>query len=346
MKTLKEFDFSNKRVLVRCDFDVPFDEKGQVLDDFRIKKSLPTIQYLIKQKSKIILISHAGRPGGIVVESLRLTPIQKKLTEYLGIPVQKVSDCIGPEVEKVAGEMMAGNVLLLENLRFHKEEEENDENFAKSLASLADFYINDAFADCHRNHASMAGIPKYLSSAAGLALEKEIDILGKLMKNPERPLIAIIGGKKVEEEKLGVINKFSEIGDWVLIGDLVKNGIKEKKIVLKYPEKVAEPENDIPEKDINQKTIKLFKEKIALAKTIFWNGPLGLVEEEEFSKGSKAIAQAIIESGAFSIIGGGDTVGFINQFGLIEKFNYVSAGGGAMLVFLSGEKLPGIEALK
>jgi phosphoglycerate kinase len=345
MKTLKEFDFSNKRVLVRCDFDVPLDERGQVLDDFRIEKSLPTIQYLIKQKAKIILISHAGRPGGMVVESLRLTSVQKKLTQYLGITVQKASDCLGPEVKKMAGEITAGNVLLLENLRFHKEEE-NDESFAKSLASLGDFYINDAFADSHRNHASISGITKYLPSAAGFALEKEIEVLGKLMKNPERPLIAIIGGKKVEAEKLGAINKFSEVGDWVLIGDLVKNGIKEKQIVLKYPEKVAEPQNDIPQKDISQETITLFKEKIALAKTIFWNGPLGLVEEEEFSKASKAIAEAIIESGAFSIIGGGDTVGFINQLGLLKKFNYVSAGGGAMLEFLSGGKLPGIEALK
>jgi 3-phosphoglycerate kinase len=346
MKTIRNFNFKNKKVLVRCDFDIPLDERGQVLDDFRIEKSLSTIQYLINQEAKVILIGHAGRPGGRVVESLRLTPIQKKLTEYLGISVQKTSDCIGQEVERSVEGMRIGDVLLLENVRFHKEEEENNEDFAKDLAKLADFYINNAFANSHRNHASMAGIPKYLPSAAGFALEEEIEVLGKLTENPEKPLIAIIGGKKVETGKLEVINKLSKIGDWVLIGGLVKKAIKEQGIVLKYPQKVVEPADDIPEKDINLETIALFKNKIVLAKTVFWNGPLGLVEKEEFSNGSEEIAQAIIKSGAFSIIGGGDTVGFINRLGLIGKFNHVSTGGGAMLAFLAGEKMPGIEKLK
>ncbi len=345
MKTLKEFDFKNKKVLVRCDFDVPLDERGQILDDFRIKEALPTLQYLIDKEAKIILIGHAGRPEGKVVESLRLTPVQKKLTEYLGVSVAKTSDCIGSEVEKLVEGMETGEVLLLENLRFHKEEEENDGEFAGKLARLGDIYVNNAFANSHRDHASMTGIPKHLPSVAGFTLTKEIEVLGSLIKNPKKPLVAIIGGKKVETTKLEVINRFSEIGNWVLIGGLVENGIKEKGILLEYPQKIVGPIDDIQTKDIGPQTISLFKEKIALAKTIFWSGPLGQIEKEEFSKGTKEIVEAIVKSGAFSVTGGGDTIGFINQLGLIEKFNYVSTGGGAMLAFLSGDKLPGIEAL-
>jgi phosphoglycerate kinase len=346
MKTLKDFNFKEKRVLVRCDFDVPLSEKGEILDDFRIREALPTIQYLINSKAKVILISHTGRPGGKTVESLKLTPVQEKLTEYLGIPVNKSPDCIGPQTEKLIKEMQSGEVLLLENIRFYKEEEENDEDFSKKLAKLGDIYINNAFANSHRGHASMTGVPKYLPSAAGLTLTKEVEILSGLIKNSNRPLVAIIGGKKIEITKLNLINKFSEIGDWVLIGDLVKNEIKEKGILLKYPQKIMEPIGDVKAKDISFKTIALFKEKISLAKTVFWNGPLGLIEKEEFSRGSKEIAQAVIKSRAFSVIGGGDTIGFINKLGLIDKFSYVSTGGGAMMAFLSGEKLPGIEALR
>lgn len=346
MKTLRDFDFSNKRVLVRCDFDVPLDERGRILDDFRIKEAIPTIQYLIDNKAKVILLGHAGRPDGQVVESLRFVPIQKKLTEYLGIPVNKALDCIGPEIERLVGEMRPGEVLLLENLRFHKEEEENNEKFSRKLAKLGDFYVNNAFANSHRDHASMTGVPKYLPSAAGFTLVKEIEILGSLIKNPKKPLVAIIGGKKVETTKLNLINKFSEIGDWVLIGGLVKNEIKEKGISLEYPQKIVGPVDDVQTKDIGPKTIILFKEKIALAETVFWNGPLGETEDENFAEGTKEIAEAITEGEAFSIIGGGDTIGFINQLGLIEKFSYVSTGGGAMLSFLSGEELPGLKALE
>jgi len=345
MKTLKDFDFKNKRVLVRCDFNVPLDEKGQILDDFRIKETLPTINYLIKKTAKVILMSHLGRPEGKVIDELRLTLIQDRLMEYLDLSITKASDCVGDKIEKWTYEMQPGEILLLENLRFHKEEEEGDLEFAKDLSKLGDIYINDAFGACHRNHASIVGVPKYLPVGAGFLLEKEINILTDLIKNPKKPLVAIIGGAKVEE-KAELINKISEVANFVLIGGLIKKEIKEKNIKLDYPEKIVEPINEIEGKDIGLKTIELFKEKISSAKTIFFNGVLGMVEKEEYFKGTKEILKAIVKSGAFSVVGGGDMTKVINKLGLIEKFNHVSTGGGAMLEFLSGKKLPGVEALK
>src|SRR4030042_463682 len=342
MKTLKNFNFKNKKVLVRCDFNVPLSEKGNVLDDFRIKSTLPTIEYLIKEEAKIILMSHLGRPEGKAVVGLKLTPIQKLLEKYLNLPVKKSEDCIGKETEELINKMKAKEVLLLENLRFHKEEEENDDSFARELAKLGDIYINDAFGASHRSHASIVGIPKYLPSAAGLLLEKEIRVLTDLMKNSKKPLLAIIGGAKVET-KAELINKISESADFVLIGGLIKKEIEEKKISLNYPQKIVVPFDEVDERDIGEKTIKLFKEKILSAKTIFFNGVLGQIEKEEFTKGTEEILRAIIQSGAFSVVGGGEMVEFVNKLGLIEKFNPVSTGGGAMIAFLSGEKLPGIE---
>jgi len=363
MKTLRDFDVKNKRVLVRCDFNVPLDDKGKwakrtlssslssfpsemkILDDFRIKEALPTIEYLIKKGAKVILMSHLGRPEGKVVETLRLTPVQDRLMEYLDVSVTKASDCVGPEIEKWLTEMQSGEILLLENLRFHKEEEENDEKFAQELSKLADIYINDAFGASHRNHASIVGVPKFLPSGAGLLLEKEIQVLSDLIEKPRKPLVAIIGGAKVET-KVKLIDRISEVADFVLIGGLVKKAIKGESIQLKYPQKIVEPVDETGGgKDIGLRTINLFKEKISKAKTIFWNGTLGLAEEEEFAHGSREIAKTIIESGAFSVVGGGETVEFITKLGLTEKFNHVSTGGGAMLAFLSGEKLPGLEAL-
>ena len=374
MKTLKEFKLKNKRVLVRCDFNVPLDQRrGIILDDFRIKETIPTIEYLTKKGAKIILMTHLGRPEGRVVESLRLTPIQDRLMEYLDLSVTKTQDCIGKEVEDWTNEMQSGEILLLENLRFHKEEEENDENFAKELSRLGDIYINDAFGASHRAHASIVGVPKYLPSGAGFLLEKEINILTDLIKRPKEPLVAIIGGAKAEE-KVRLINNFSEIADFVLIGGLIKREIKDynppttsevpsrrvvggsesrsrserasKNIQLKHPKKIVEPIDEIEGKDIGPETVNIFKKKISQAKTIFWNGPLGKIEEKRFLKGTEEIAKAIIKSGAFSVVGGGETVEFINKIGLVDKFNHISTGGGAMLEFLSGEKLPGIESLK
>ena len=336
MKTLKDFDVKNKRVLVRCDFNVPLDEKGNILSDFRIKQTIPTIEYLIKKGAKVILMSHLGRPGGKAVENLRMNIVQNKLMEHLDLSIFKAPDCIGPEIEKWSKEMQPGEILLLENLRFHKEEEENNENFAKELAKLGDTYINDAFGACHRAHASIVGAPKFLPSGAGLLLEKEIKTLTKLSNNPERPLLAIIGGGKVET-KAKLIKKLSEFADCILVNSLIG----------KVSEKVIAPVDGVGQgKDIGIKTIKIYQEKIISAKTIFWNGPLGLIEEEEFSQGTAEIAKAIAASQAFSVVGGGETVEFIAKLGLTEKFGHVSTGGGAMLAFLSGEKLPGLEALE
>ena len=345
LKTVRDFDVKNKRVLVRCDFNVPLNKKGEILDDFRIKKTIPTIEYLIKKGAKLLLMSHLGRPGGKVVEDLRLTPVQVRLMEYLDVSITKAPDCLGKEIEKWTFEMQPGEVLFLENLRFHQEERENDKSFAQELAKLGDIYINDAFGASHRPHASIVGLPQFLPAGAGLLLEKEITALTDLMENSQKPLIAIIGGKKAKT-KVKLIDKISEIADFVLIGGVIKKEIKEKNIQLKYPQKIIEPIDEIEEKDIGPETINLFKEKIALAKTIFWNGPLGKIEKEQFLTGTAEIAQAIIKSNVLSVVGGGETVEFITKLGLTEKFNHVSTGGGAMLAFLSGKKLPGLEALK
>lgn len=323
MKTLKDFEVKDKRVLVRADFNVPLGPQGEILDDFRIRETLPTIKYLFEKKAKVILMSHLGNPGGKFVKELQLTPVTKRLEELLGKKVD-----------------------LLENLRFNPGEESNDENFAKALAQKGDIYINDAFGACHRNHASIVGVPKFLPSGAGFLLEKEVALLTKLSTSPEKPLVAIIGGAKVET-KVGVINKLSEKADFVLISGLIYKGAISQKIAFKYPGKVVFPVDETGGgKDIGPETIKLFQEKIAQAKTIFWNGPLGKIEDKEFASGTQVLVKAIVESGAFSIVGGGETVEFINKLGLIGKFSHVSTGGGAMLEFLSGEKLPGLEALK
>jgi len=344
MKLLKDFNFKGKRVLVRCDFNVPLSPEGEILDDFRIKETIPTIEYLIKKEAKIILMSHLGKPEGKVVGNLRMDKVQEKLMEYLDLSIVKAKDCVGKEIENWVKEMADGEILLLENLRFHKEEEENDENFAKALAKLGEIYVNEAFACSHRPHASIVSLPKYLPSAAGFLLEKEIKSLNKITGNPAKPLISIFGG---DDPDFKAIDKISNTADWILVGELIGKEIEKDNTKLKYPEKVIKPVDGVDgRKDIGPKTMKLFKEKIFQAKTIFWSGPLGKIEEERFQKGTKEIARAIIESGSFSVIGGGETIEFINKLGLIDKFNHVSTGGSALLTYLAGEKLPGIEALK
>jgi phosphoglycerate kinase len=345
VKTLKDFNFRDKRVLVRCDFNVPLDEEGEVLDDFRIRQAIPTVEYLIKERARVILMSHLDDPKGQIIENLRLTKIKEKLEEFLKRPVVKVLDCVGEEVEKVVADMQGGEVLTLENLRFHKEEEENDQVFAKELAGVGEIYINEAFSCSHRAHVSIAGVPQYLPSAAGLLLEKEINALTELMESPKRPLVAMVGGKKVET-KSKIIDKISEVADWIIVGGLLKKEIEEKNLQFKYSQKIIGPLCQLDAPDIDSKTIEFFKEKIFKAKTVFWNGPFGRIEDEEFQKGTEEIAKAIINSGATSIVGGGETVEFINKIGLMDKFTHVSTGGGAMLAFLGGEKLPGLEALK
>ena len=360
-KTLKDIDVKNKRVLVRCDFNVPLDEKGNITDDFRIKQALPTIEYLIKNKAKIILMSHLGEPGGKIVENLKMDKVQEKLTELLDLSVIKAPDCVGLKIEEETKNLENGEILLLENLRFHKEETENLSRqerdpavageFARELSKLGDIYINEAFSVCHRNHASIALVPTFLPSAAGFLLEKEIEVLDKVMgkslpagRQAAKPMIAVIGGKKVGT-KVKIINKISEVADFVLISGLIKKEELEKNIKFSQPKKIIGPAENLGAKDIDEKTIKLFEEKIKTAKTVLWNGPFGKTEDKEYEKGTLAIAKAIIKSKAFSVAGGGETMEFLNRKGLVSKFSYVSTGGGAMMEYLSGEKLPGLEAL-
>lgn len=343
MKTLKNFDFNGKKVLLRCDFNVPVSARGEILDDFRIKKLIPTIEYLSKEGAKVIIMSHFGRPSGYV-SKYSLKPISKRLEELLGKPVKFLNDCIGERIEKEVDKMKPKDIVFLENLRFYKEEGENNEEFAKKLSGLGDIFINDAFSVCHRAHASVVGITQYLPSGAGFLLEKEVAILSKIIREPKRPLLVIIGGKKVED-KAGVIEKFSEIADFLIVGGLVAQEMRDKKMKLKFPSKIfLSPDGNKP--DIEEETVEFFKNKISRAKTIFWSGPLGKIEEEKYQRGSREIAEAIVESGAFSVAGGGDTVEFITKIGLLDKFNHVSIGGSAMLEFLAGKNLPGIETLK
>ena len=391
MKKLKDLNFKGKRVLVRADFNVPLSPKGDILDDFRIKATLPTIEYLIKEKAKVILMSHLDDPKGQVVESLRLTPIKDKLKEYLNLPVFKTRDCLGREVKDLIEKMKPGEILLLENLRFHQEEEENEENFSRELSRLADSYINDAFGACHRKHASIVGVPEYLPSAMGFLLEKEIKVLSQISEKPVHPLVAIIGGAKIST-KIKVIEQFLKKADHLLLGGQIANTVLEAKGII-VKEELIDPEilekikkieltnpklhlpidgiislkdlkTGLEEKylrkgslgtvkkeegvyDIGPETIKIFSDIIKEAKTIVWNGPLGLYEEAQFEKGTKLITQAILKNrSAFKVVGGGDTDAFLTKYNLKDKFNHVSSGGGAMLDFLAGETLPGIAALE
>lgn len=344
-KTLLDFDVKNKKVLVRCDFDVPLDENGNIADDFRIRASLPTINYLIEKNAKIILMSHLGEPGGKIESILSLSIVKKKIEELLGVFVEIAADCVGEEVVAQTAKLMAGQVLLLENLRFHKEETENNAEFAEKLAKLGDIYINDAFAVCHRAHASIVGVPKFLPAGAGFLLEKEITTLLKIMENSQRPMIVLMGGKKVET-KTGAIDRLLEIADLLIINGLIKREIIEKKLKFNNEEKIIAPADNLGAPDINEETAEFFKKKILSAKTVLWNGPFGKFEDEEHKKGTLAIATAIIKSGAFSVVGGGETIEFLTKEGIISKFSHVSTGGGAMLQFLSGEELPGIKALE
>jgi phosphoglycerate kinase len=344
MKTITDFDVAEKRVLLRADFNVPVNSEGIILDDTRIRAALLTIRYLTDHKAKIILVGHLGEPDGYYTEELSFKRVHEKLELLLNVPVIKTSDCVGSEVESAAYSLKAGQVLLLENVRFHKEEMDNDSLFAKSLASLADIYINDAFDVCHRSHASVVGIPQYLPHGIGLLFQKEINGLGGVLKNPKRPLVVIMGGAKTST-KVHYINGFSKIADSVLIGGLLKKELDAQPQKISQPEKVLAPVGALDGFDINSETIQLFSEKISGAKTVIWNGPMGKFEEEAYKHGTLAIAKAIIASGAYSVVGGGDTIEFLQKEGILEKFSHVSTAGGAMLSYLSGEKLPGLEAL-
>lgn len=343
MKLLQNIAVAGKKVLVRCDFNVSLDENGNVLDDFKIKKTLPTIQYLVEKKAKIILVSHLDEleNGTMPV----MDSVRERLGNLLAMPVKKASDCVGKEVEEMVAKLADGEILLLENVRMHAEEKANDAQFAKQLASLADIFINDAFAVCHRAHASVVGVAGLLPHGAGLLLQEEVTNLGRILNNPERPLVVLVGGAKVKTKE-AFIQKISEQADTVLLGGLLQKEILAEKISFTHQEKILAPDKNLDAKDLDETTINLFVKNIFSAKTILWNGPFGYCKEGAYTKGTRAIAQAIIASGAFSVVGGGQTIEFLQQEGLLEHFSYVSTGGGAMLDYLSDGQLPGLDALK
>ena len=348
MKSIRDVDMSGSRVLMRCDFNVPLDEAGRISDDFRIQETLPTIEYILKRKGRPVLMTHMGDPEGKVVRRLKLDRVKDKLAELLDVRVIKAPDCVGRRVEALSATMAPGEILLLENLRFHKEEQENGKLFARQLALLGDLYVNDAFSVCHRAHASVVGVPQLLPSFAGLFLEHELKGLELLLKSPKHPVVAIIGGKKIES-KLPVIDAISKAADAVLLGNLLANEAKRRKVRFKKPSKIFFPPDALPgegkEFDIGPKTRELFLRTIKEAKTVFWAGPLGKYEDARYGQGSLQVAQAIIKSNAYSLAGGGNLIAFLGRHRLREKFSHLSTGGSAMLAFLAGEKLPGLQAL-
>lgn len=388
-KGIKDMDITGKKVLIRVDFNVPLDEAQRITDDTRIKAALHTIQYALEQKAAVILMSHLGRPKGKVVDSLRMNPVAERLSELLSQPVKKVDDCIGEEVKQAASQLQPGEVLLLENLRFHQEEEANDSEFARALASLGQVYINDAFGTAHRAHASTEGVARFLPAAAGFLMQRELDYLGTALADPAKPFVAILGGAKVSD-KIGVIQNLLPKLSSLLIGggmaytflkaqgkqigsskleadkiDVAQDILKQAsdqgvEILLPVdhivtqkikPEAVTQQVGqDIPDGwlgvDIGPATIGNFKSALKTAKTIVWNGPVGIFEIEAFSQGTKEIAEFVATlTEATSIIGGGDTASAVAKFGVAERMSHISTGGGASLEFLEGKELPGVAAL-
>ena len=388
-KTVKDIDLKGKKVLVRCDFNVPMDEEKNITDTTRIIAAIPTIKYLLENDCAIILCSHLGRPKGEFKPEFSLKPVAKELSKILGKEVIMAEDVIGEDAKTKAANLKSGELMLLENVRFHKEETDNDEGFAKELASMAEVYVNDAFGAAHRAHASTAGVAKFLPAVSGFLIEKELECLGDAINNPERPFVAILGGAKVSD-KIGVIDSLLEKVDTLLIGggmaytffkaqgyevgnsiceldklDLAKEAMAKAKakgvnLVLPVDTKVGKeykPDTEsktvawteIPADwegfDIGEKTIEIFTEEIKKAKTVIWNGPLGLFEFPQFSVGTNAIARLLATIDAKTIIGGGDSAAAVKKAGLEDKMTHISTGGGASLEFLEGKKLPGIECL-
>ena len=332
-------------MLLRCDLNVPC-EGGNIQDDFRIEQSIPSIRFLSEAKAKCVILAHFGRPSVAFQKEFSLQPIVRRLQELLDKKVKFIGDPIGEGVKKEIEALKPGEVALLENIRFYEGEEENDPTFAKLLATLGDIYVNDAFGVCHRAHASIVGIPKYLPSAAGLLLEKEVDVLGKVSTHPAKPLVVVVGGTKVGD-KASFLKAISKQADAILLGNLISKEVKERGIDLAAEAELVYATDGVDgDLDLGPETVKFFKEKIRNAKTVFWAGPLGKIEEEQYERGSLAIAEAILQSGAFAVAGGGDLAGFLGKHNLRSKFAHVSTGGGAMLAFLAGEKLPGLEALE
>ena len=388
-KTIEDIDVNGKRVLVRCDFNVPFDAEGNIADPKRITEALPTIKYLASHGARVILCSHLGRPKGEFNMKYSLAPVAKYLSNALGQEVKMASDVVGESAKSIAASLQDGEVELIENVRFHKEEEKNDPAFAKELASLADIYVNDAFGTAHRAHASTAGVADYLPAVCGYLIQKEITIMGRALSDPKRPFVAILGGAKVSD-KIGVITNLLDKVDTLIIGggmaytfmkalgysigtsicendkvDLAKEMMakaKEKGVKFLIPvdnvvatEYKADAEyktvnsDTIPDGwmglDIGPKTRELFSNALNGAGTVVWNGPMGVSEWEHFAAGTIAVAKAVAESGAISIIGGGDSAAAVEKLGYADKMTHISTGGGASLEFLEGRVLPGIACL-
>lgn len=389
-KTVRDIDLKGKKVLVRCDFNVPLDENFNITDNRRIVGALPTIKYLLDNDCKIILCSHLGRPKGQVKKEFSLAPVAKELSRLLGKEVKLADDIIGESAKTLTANMKNGEIVLLENVRFDAREEANDPEFAKELASLAEVYVNDAFGTAHRAHSSTAGVASYLPAVSGFLMEKEINFLGTALENPERPFVAILGGKKVSD-KIGVIDSLLEKVDTLMIGggmaytffksmgynvgdsiceldklDLAKELMekaKAKGVKLMLPidtrvgkefkedtESKVVPYTQIPDGwegfDIGTETIKMYEEELKKAKTVIWNGPVGLFEFDQFAVGTNSLAKCLGSlEGVTTIIGGGDSAAAIEKLGIGDKFTHISTGGGASLEFLEGKKLPGVECL-
>ena len=390
-KTVKDIDLKGKKVFLRCDFNVPMDENKNITDNRRIVAALPTIKYLLENNCKVILASHLGRPKGEFKPEFSLAPVAKELARLLGKEVVLATDVVGEDAKSKAAALKEGEAMLLENVRYHKEETNNDAEFAKQLASMAEVYVNDAFGAAHRAHASTAGVAEYLPAVSGFLMEKELNFLGTTLENPERPFVAILGGAKVSD-KIGVIDSLLEKVDTLMIGggmaytffkaqgynvgnslcepdkvDLAlacmqKAKDKGVKFILPVDTKIGKefkPDTEsktvewteIPDEwegfDIGEKTIEMFKENLQGAKTVIWNGPVGLFEFEQFAIGTNAVATALAElEEATTIIGGGDSAAAVEKAGLADKMTHISTGGGASLEFLEGKKLPGVECLQ
>ena len=388
-KTIEDIDVQGKKVLVRVDFNVPLNEAGEITDETRIQAALPTINYLLEHGAKVILMSHLGRPKGEVKPEFSLAPVAKRLGEILDTKVIFAKDCVGKEAREAVDSMEDGQVVLLENLRFHKEETANDPEFAKELASLADIFVNDAFGTAHRAHASTAGVADYLPAVAGYLIGKELSIMGQALEDPQRPFIAILGGAKVSD-KIGVIENLLTKVDCLIIGggmantfvkaqgfemgkslvdderlglarDLMEQA-KRKGIKIMLPSdfvvakefdanadtQIVAAENipaDAMALDIGPSSRIIFATEIKRAKTVIWNGPMGVAEMPAFANGTRAIAEALAESSAITIIGGGDSAAAVKKLGFADKMTHISTGGGASLEFLEGKELPGVAAL-
>jgi len=342
IKTINKINLKGKRVILRCDYNCPLDKKGNVLDTFRIEQSIPTLRYLLSKGAKIIIITHLGRPEGKKLKNLKLDNIKKHLQRLLKHPVKKLDGVIEKEIQEEIYKMKEKEIVLLENIRFYPEEEKGDLFFAKKIAKMGDVFVQDAFSVCHRDHATVTKITKFLPSFWGPLLEKEVLALEKIKDNPKRPLIAVIGGKK--EEKFKILDLLVKKADLILVNQIIKKRYFKQKDKIKENKKIIFPFS-ASGFDLDKKTIMFYTKEILKAKTIFWTGPMGKIEEKKYQKGTKEIAKAILKSKAFSVVGGGDTVEFIRKIKMEKKFSFISTGGSAMIEFLSGKKLPGLKAL-